>query len=194
MSSRHWLSWAWPQTILYALYDAGVSVWHRENLVQHHHQRLGLLYLLGGMGLGWWAYTITPDVLSVLRFGTVGVVQFTTRILSLAASCKKRSMRELECSGPCPSYPCGKSITNDGVCCHFELPETMNWSTITCAEFAKSPNCASQSTSTSVACMEYPYSNPNAAFSDNGLLCISNDALAEGICLNGQYTFPELGS
>ena len=34
--------------------DAGASAWRRENLVQRHHQGLGLLYLLGGMGLGWW--------------------------------------------------------------------------------------------------------------------------------------------
>ena len=52
--------------------------------MQRHHQGLGLLYLLGGMGLGWWAYTITPDVLSTLRFGTVGVVQFPTRHALLA--------------------------------------------------------------------------------------------------------------
>ena len=54
--------------------------------MQRHHQGLGLLYLLGGMGLGWWAYTIAPDVLSVLRFGTVGVVQFPTRHALLACS------------------------------------------------------------------------------------------------------------
>ena len=54
--------------------------------MQRHHQGLGLLYLLGGMGLGWWAYTIAPDVLSVLRFGTVGAVQFSTRHALLACS------------------------------------------------------------------------------------------------------------
>ena len=86
MSSRRWSSWAWSQTILYAPYDAGASAWRRENLVQRHHQGLGLLYLLGGMGLGWWAYTITPDVLSTLRFGTVGVVQCFTRHALLACS------------------------------------------------------------------------------------------------------------
>src|SRR5262244_3408042 len=86
MSSRPWSSWAWPQIILYALYDAGASAWHRENLVQRHYQGLGLLYLLGGMGLGWCAYTISPDVLSVLRFGTVGAAQFPTRYALLACS------------------------------------------------------------------------------------------------------------
>ena len=50
------------------------------------HQGLSLLYLFGGMGLGWWAYTILPDVLSVLRFGTVGAVQFSTRHALLACS------------------------------------------------------------------------------------------------------------
>ena len=39
----------------------------------------------------------------------------------------------------------------------------MNWSTITCAPFAKSPNCASHSTSASGFATEYPYSNPTAA-------------------------------
>jgi simple sugar transport system permease protein len=38
------------------------------------------------MGLGWWAYTIAPDVLSGLRFGTVGAVQFPTRYALLACS------------------------------------------------------------------------------------------------------------
>jgi len=54
--------------------------------VQRHHLGLHLLYLLGGLGLGWWAYTITPDVLSVLRFGTVGAVQFATQHALLACS------------------------------------------------------------------------------------------------------------
>ena len=54
--------------------------------MQRHHQGLSMLYLLGGMGLGWWAYTITPDVLSVLRFGTVGAVQLPTRHALLVCS------------------------------------------------------------------------------------------------------------
>src|SRR4029453_13410844 len=86
MSSRPWSSWAWPQIISYARCDAGALVWHRENLVQRHHQGLSLLYLLGGMGLGWWASTIAPDVLSVLRFGTVGEAQAPTRHALLACS------------------------------------------------------------------------------------------------------------
>src|SRR5215470_17553053 len=86
MSSRPWSLWAWPQTILYAPCDADALVWHRENLVQRHHHGLSLLYLLGGMGLGWWASTITPDVLSVLRFGTVGAAQLPTQYALLACS------------------------------------------------------------------------------------------------------------
>jgi ABC-type uncharacterized transport system permease subunit len=61
-------------------------VWHRGNRVQRHHKGLSLLYLLGGMGLGWWAGTIAPDVLSALRFGTMGVVQFPTRYALLGCS------------------------------------------------------------------------------------------------------------
>src|SRR4030095_10258853 len=86
MSSRPWLSWAWRQIILSAPCDTGALVWPRENLVQRRHQGLSLLYLLGGIGLGWWASTITPDVLSVLRFGTVGAIQLPTRHVLLACS------------------------------------------------------------------------------------------------------------
>src|SRR5215831_16839385 len=86
MSSRPWSSRVWPQTIWSTLCDAGALVWHREDRVQRHQQGLSLLYLLGGVGLGWWAYTLAPDVLSVLRFGTVGVVQVPTRYALLACS------------------------------------------------------------------------------------------------------------
>ncbi|HEY5866195.1 MAG TPA: ABC transporter permease [Candidatus Tectomicrobia bacterium] len=51
-----------------------------------HQHGLSRLYLLGGMGLGVWAYTIAPDLLSVLRFGTVGAVQLPTRYALLACS------------------------------------------------------------------------------------------------------------
>ena len=54
--------------------------------MQRYHPGLGLVSLLGGMGLGWWALTIAPDVLSVLRFGTVGAVQLPTRYTLLACS------------------------------------------------------------------------------------------------------------
>ena len=51
-----------------------------------HQYGLSWLYLLGGMGLGYWAYTIAPDILSVLRFGTVGAVQLPTRYALLVCS------------------------------------------------------------------------------------------------------------
>lgn len=54
--------------------------------MQRHHTGLGLVYLLCGMGLGWWAFTIAPDVLSVLRFGTVGALQLPTRHTLLVCS------------------------------------------------------------------------------------------------------------
>ncbi len=72
-----------------------------------------------------------------------GVVQFATWRLSSAQSWRKRSMRPLECSGPLPSKPWGSSITSPLMRCHFTWAEVMNWSMITWAPFAKSPNCAS---------------------------------------------------
>jgi len=47
--------------------------------VQHHSRGLGLGYLLYGAGLGWWSLTIAPGALSVLRFGTLGLVQLPTQ-------------------------------------------------------------------------------------------------------------------
>ena len=72
------------------------------------------------------------------------VVQFAMRMLSWAASWRKRSRRALECSGPLPSYPCGRSSVSREVCRHLASPLEMNWSTIVWAPLAKSPNCASQ--------------------------------------------------
>ena len=46
----------------------------------------------------------------------------------------------------------------------------MNWSITICAPFAKSPNCASHSTSVSGAAAEYPYSKPTHANSESGEL------------------------
>src|SRR5437879_4312268 len=43
-------------------------------------------------------------------------------MLSSAASCRKRSRRALECSGPWPSYPCGKSITSPAGRFHLSSP------------------------------------------------------------------------
>src|SRR5262249_30949111 len=44
-----------------------------------HSRRLGLGYLLYGIGLGLWSLTIAPEALSVLRFGTLGLVQLPTQ-------------------------------------------------------------------------------------------------------------------
>ncbi len=50
------------------------------------------------------------------------------------------------------------------------MADEMNWSITICAPFAKSPYCASHSTSASGAATEYPYSNPRQANSDSGEL------------------------
>ena len=42
-------------------------------------------------------------------------------------------MRALECSGPCPSKPCGRSSTRPERRSHLSSAETMNWSMMTCA-------------------------------------------------------------
>ena len=82
------------------------------------------------------------------------VVQFATRRFSCAASCRNRSRRALECSGPLPSYPCGRRSVRRDVSRHFDNPDEMNWSMTICAPFAKSPYCASQRTSASGAAAE----------------------------------------
>ena len=81
-------------------------------------------------------------------------------------SWRKRSNRPLECSGPCPSYPCGKLITKPVRCSHFLSPEAINWSMMHCALLAKSPNWASQMVNESGETSEYPSSNPSAPNSD----------------------------
>ena len=43
-----------------------------------------------------------------------GVVRFTTRQLSSTDSSRNRSSRAEECSGPCPSMPCGSKSTRPG--------------------------------------------------------------------------------
>ena len=78
-----------------------------------------------------------------------GVVALQTCMLSSAQSWRYRSRRALECSGPWPSEPCGSSIPMRVVCRHLSSAEAMNWSMMTCAPLAKSPNWASQSTSAS---------------------------------------------
>ena len=54
----------------------------------------------------------------------------------------------------------------------------MNWSKITCAPLAKSPNCASQITSDRGSTSEYPYSKPTHAHSVSGELKISKRPFA----------------
>jgi len=56
-------------------------------------------------------------------------------------------MRALECSGPWPSCPCGRSSTRELGWPHLVSEPARNWSTITWAPLAKSPNCASHITS-----------------------------------------------
>ena len=50
----------------------------------------------------------------------------------------------------------------------------MNWSMMHCAVLAKSPNCASQSTSWSGLFCEYPSSNPSTAYSERWLFEMVN--------------------
>ena len=78
-----------------------------------------------------------------------GVVRLTTRQLPFTESSRKRSSRAEECSGPCPSIPCGSSSTSPERRFHFSSPEARNWSMITWAQLTKSPNCASQMQSAS---------------------------------------------
>ncbi len=75
-----------------------------------------------------------------------GVVTFMTWILSSAQSCRKRSRRPEECSGPWPSYPCGRFSIIADFCPHLASLEAINWSIGICAPLAKSPNWASQIT------------------------------------------------
>ena len=55
-------------------------------------------------------------------------------------------MRALECSGPWPSKPWGRSSARRDCWPHLSSAATMNWSTMICAPLMKSPNCASQPT------------------------------------------------
>ena len=58
-------------------------------------------------------------------------------------------MRAEEWSGPCPSYPCGNSITTPERSFHFWKEEETNSSVTAWPQFAKSPNWASHSTKVS---------------------------------------------
>ena len=55
-----------------------------------------------------------------------GVLQIATRMLLPAQSCKNRSIRPDEWSGPWPSRPCGRSTVNPDVSSHLSSPLAMN--------------------------------------------------------------------
>ena len=119
-----------------------------------------------------------------------GVVRFTTRQLSSTESSRNRSSRAEECSGPCPSIPWGRSSTRPESRFHFASPDERNWSTITCAAFTKSPNCASQIASASGISSDQPYSNPSAAASERRLSRISTGPWPLRRCESGAYGVP----
>src|SRR5690606_5188726 len=96
-----------------------------------------------------------------------GSVILATTTLYSAESCKNLSGLALECSGPWPSYPWGRSITNPFIFCHFDSAEVINWSIMVWAPLAKSPNWASQTVRAWGLAMAYPYSNPKTAYSDS---------------------------
>ena len=50
---------------------------------------------------------------------------------------------------------------------HFASPELMNWSMITCAPLAKSPNCPSQIVRQRGSVVAKPYSKPITASSES---------------------------
>ena len=76
-------------------------------------------------------------------------------------------MRALECSGPWPSNPWGRSSPTLLGWPHLSSAAATNWSMMTWAPLKKSPNCASHRTSASGYSTEYPYSKPSAANSDS---------------------------
>ena len=68
----------------------------------------------------------------------------------------------IKMNSPLPSYPCGNRSTRPLRWPHLASPVATNWSTIPCALFAKSPNCASHSTKVAgPESTEKPYSNPD---------------------------------
>ncbi len=73
---------------------------------------------------------------------------------------------------------------------HFARSAEMNWSMIGCATFTKSPNCASHSTSESVATVLKPYSKASTAVSESAELKISNAPFVPGKCASGAYLRP----
>ncbi|RUS31556.1 hypothetical protein BC938DRAFT_477569 [Jimgerdemannia flammicorona] len=96
-------------------------------------------------------------------------------------------MRAEECSGPWPSYPCGSDSTRPVRCSHFFSPEAMNWSMMTWAVFAKSPNWASQIMSELGSTSEYPSSKPKVPYSDNEELLMVKPACSGERWLRATY-------
>ena len=74
--------------------------------------------------------------------------------------------------------------------CHFDSELAMNWSMITWAPFAKSPNCASHTTSLLGSAMLKPNSNPRHAFSDSMLSMMRNGACPVRMLASGTKRAP----
>ena len=75
---------------------------------------------ISGRFSGWWAWRRN-------RWNScAGVDGTATRMLSSAAFCRNRSNRALECSGPWPSKPWGRSSTRLDVWPHLSMPDVRN--------------------------------------------------------------------
>ena len=92
----------------------------------------------------------------------------------LSLSCRKRSMRQLLCSGPAPSIPCGSSSTSPHCRPHLLSPLLTKVSRMIWAPLKKSPNCASQMMRLSGCSTAMPYSKASTASSERILLAISS--------------------
>ncbi len=99
-------------------------------------------------------------------------------------------MRALECSGPCPSCPWGRSSTRPWGWAHLVSDATRNWSTMTCAPFQKSPNCASHITRARCSATAYPNSKPITAASESRLSWTSKRVPDGAMELSGTYSLP----
>ena len=78
-----------------------------------------------------------------------GVVQLATRMLPSAQAAGSARGARWSARGPSPRSRAAAAASAGTSAPHLASPETRNWSTITWAEFTKSPNCASHSTSAS---------------------------------------------
>src|SRR5437667_228384 len=74
--------------------------------------------------------------------------------------------------------------------CHFDSELEMNWSMTTCATLAKSPNCASQTTSWRGSARLMPNSKPSTPYSDSMLSRIMNRACPWRMWSSGTYRVP----